>query len=59
MISDSNPIFIPTDTNPPIAILEYDGKIKSYHEQIGEYEMNCYTLTCAVNLTAERSYDPE
>lgn len=47
------------DINPPIAIIEYDGKIKDYHEQIGDYEMNCYTDTCSINLTAEKSYDPE
>ncbi|MBC7503738.1 lamin tail domain-containing protein [Candidatus Gracilibacteria bacterium] len=47
------------DTNPPIVILEYDGKLKGYHEQVGDYEMNCYSLTCAINLTADRSYDPE
>lgn len=47
------------DTNPPILILEYDGKLKSYHEQIWDYEMNCYTSTCTINLSAERSYDPE
>ncbi|NRH21280.1 lamin tail domain-containing protein [Candidatus Gracilibacteria bacterium] len=47
------------DKNPPIIILEFDGKLKSYHEIIGENEINCYTLTCSINLSAERSYDPE
>ncbi len=47
------------DHNPPVIILERDGKWKSYYEEIGEYELNCYSLTCAINLTAERSYDPE
>ncbi len=47
------------DTNPPILILDYDGKLKSYHEQIWDYEMNCYTSTCTINLSAERSYDPD
>ncbi len=47
------------DTNVPIIVLEYDGKMKSYHEILWEYEINCYALTCAVNLTAEKSYDPE
>lgn len=59
VISDSNSSSTPIDINPPMAILEYDGKLKSYHEQVGDYEMNCYTLTCAINLTADRSYDPE
>ena len=48
-----------SDTNPPIAIIEFDGKIQSYYEQISDYEFNCYTLTCSINLTADRSYDPE
>ncbi len=43
----------------PVAILEIDGKWKEYYEQIGDYEMNCYTLTCSLNFTAEDSYDPE
>lgn len=47
------------DKNPPIIILEFDGKLKSYHEIIWENEINCYTLTCSINLSAERSYDPE
>jgi hypothetical protein len=47
------------DTNPPVAILEFDGKMHSYYEQIDTYEFNCYTLTCSVNLSADRSYDPE
>ena len=47
------------DKNPPIIILEFDGKMKSYHEIIWENEINCYSLTCSINLTAEQSYDPE
>ncbi len=47
------------DTNPPIAILDFDGKMYSYYEQIDTYEFNCYTTTCSVNLSADRSYDPE
>lgn len=47
------------DKNPPIIILEFDGKMKSYHEIIWENEINCYTFTCSINLSAERSYDPE
>ena len=47
------------DTNPPIIILEFDGKIQSYYEQIDTYEFNCHTLTCSINLSADRSYDPE
>ena len=47
------------DTSPPIAVLEFDGKLKSYQDQIWEYEMNCYTSTCTINLSAEKSYDPE
>ncbi len=52
----SSPI---VDKNPPNIIIDFDGKKKSYYEQIGDYEYNCYTDTCSVNLTAERSYDPE
>jgi hypothetical protein len=26
---------------------------------VSDYEFNCYTMTCSVNLTAERSYDGE
>lgn len=50
---------ISNDKNPPVAILEFDGKIKSSMDLIGENEMNCYVFTCAINLTAEKSYDPE
>lgn len=53
----SNPT--PIDTNPPVAIIDFDGKKKEYHEFLFENELNCYAYTCAVNLTAERSYDPE
>lgn len=56
---NNKPIDSVIEKNPPIAILEYDGKIKSYHDQIWDYEMNCYTSTCTINLTAEKSYDPE
>lgn len=55
----SNPEVSKKDTNPPIIKLKYDGKLHSYHEPIGEYEMNCHTDTCAINLTAEDSYDSE
>jgi hypothetical protein len=47
------------DTGKPIAQIEIDGKWKEYYEQINDYEMNCYTYTCSINWTAERSYDPE
>ncbi len=50
---------IVTDKNPPLAILEFDGKLRSYQEQVWEYEINCYTMTCSINLSAEKSYDPE
>jgi hypothetical protein len=48
-----------TDINPPIIIIDMDGKWREYYEQIGDYEYNCYTDTCSINLTAERSYDYE
>ena len=47
------------DAGKPVAILEIDGKWKEYYEQVGDYELNCYTLTCSINFTAEKSYDPE
>ncbi len=47
------------DMNPPIIILEYDGKWKEYYEQVNDTELNCYTDTCSLNFTAERSYDHE
>ena len=47
------------DRGRPIARIEIDGKWKEYYEQIGDYEMNCYTLTCSINFTAENSKDPE
>lgn len=47
-----------TDVTPPILILEYDGKLKAYHEIAWDLEINCYTMTCSINLTAEKSYDP-
>ncbi len=61
VIANDRVVSIPgvPDTNPPIAILEFDGKIQSYYEQIDTYEFNCYTLTCSINLTADRSYDSE
>jgi hypothetical protein len=49
----------PQDTTKPIARLKIDGKWKEYYEQIGDYEMDCYTSTCSLNWTAEESYDPE
>lgn len=56
---NNSPIVTGIDKNPPVALIEYDGKIKSYHDKIWEYEMNCYSSTCTINLTAEKSYDPE
>jgi hypothetical protein len=50
---------IEKDTTKPVAIIDFDGKMKSYYEQVGDYEFNCYAMTCSVNLTAERSYDPD
>jgi hypothetical protein len=47
------------DLNPPEIILEFDGKQHFYYKQISEYDFECYTDTCAINLTAENSYDPE
>ena len=47
------------DTGKPIARIEIDGKWKDYYEQIGDYEMSCYTQTCSMNFTAENSSDPE
>ncbi len=47
------------DTNPPVIILEFDGKWHDYYKQIWEYQYECYAFTCAINLTAERSYDRE
>lgn len=44
---------------PPVIILELDKLTKDHYEQINDNEFNCYMLTCSVNLTAERSYDPE
>jgi hypothetical protein len=53
------PADIATDITKPVAIIDFDGKQKSYYEQVNDYEFNCYTMTCSVNLTAERSYDPD
>ncbi|PID84199.1 hypothetical protein CSB09_02180 [Candidatus Gracilibacteria bacterium] len=47
------------DENPPVIIIEMDGKWKEYYEQVDEYHLKCYTDICRVNLTAENSYDPE
>jgi Lamin Tail Domain len=47
------------DTTPPVIIVEMDGKWKDSFEQIGDTELNCYSFTCGINLTAERSYDSE
>jgi hypothetical protein len=47
------------DINPPIAIIDFDGKIYDYYQQVNDYEFNCYTMTCSVNLDGDRSYDPE
>ena len=47
------------DTTPPVIIIELDKQTKNYYEQINDNEFNCYTNTCTVNLTAQRSYDPD
>jgi len=47
------------DTGKPIARIKMDGKWKDYYEQIGDYELNCYAMTCSVNFSAEESIDPE
>lgn len=47
------------DVNPPIIVLEHDGKWHTYYREISPYEFECYTTTCALNMTAEHSYDPE
>jgi hypothetical protein len=52
-------IWMEEDTTPPVIILEFDGKWHDYYKQIWEYEYECYAFTCAINLTAERSYDRE
>jgi hypothetical protein len=39
--------------------MELDNKWKEYYFQDGEDALICYTYTCSVNFTAERSYDPE
>ncbi len=53
------PADIAKDTTKPVAIIDFDGTLKSYYEQVNDYEFNCYAMTCSVNLTAERSYDPD
>lgn len=57
--SQNTSLPVSNDKNPPIAILEFDGKIKSHMDLVADNEINCYALTCAINLTAEKSYDPE
>lgn len=47
------------DTGNPVAKMELDNKWKEYYFQDGEHSLICYTLTCSVNFTAEKSYDPE
>lgn len=47
------------DTNPPVLIVEMDGKWKGYYQQIWDHELHCYAYTCSINLTADRSYDRE
>ncbi len=47
------------DANPPVIVLEHDGKWHTYYHEISPYEFECYTMTCAINMTAEHSYDPE
>ncbi len=51
-------IWVP-DTGKPVAIIELDNKWKEYYFQNGDNDLICYTLTCSVNFTAEKSYDPE
>ncbi len=46
------------DIEAPIPILELDGKWKDYFYRISDTEMNCYSNTCSLNFTADRSYDP-
>lgn len=46
------------DIVPPIAFLDHDGKWKEYFYQVTENELDCYSETCSLNFTAERSYDP-
>jgi hypothetical protein len=56
---NNDPINTIKDTTKPVAIIDFDGKLKSYYEQVNDYEFNCYAMTCSVNLTGERSYDPD
>jgi hypothetical protein len=39
--------------------MELDNKWKEYYFQDGDDSLICYTMTCSVNFTAEKSYDPE
>lgn len=47
------------DFGKPVPIIELDTKWKEYYFQNGEHALICYTYTCSVNFTAEKSYDPE
>lgn len=47
-----------SDIEPPIPILEIDGKWKEYFYRISDTEMNCYSETCSLNFNADKSYDP-
>lgn len=49
----------PSTNRPPILILELDAQLRSYMEMPEQGKIDCYSLTCAVNLTAERSHDPD
>lgn len=63
VISTASPVnallpWVP-DTGKPVAVMELDNKWKEYYFQDGENSLICYTMTCSVNFTAEKSYDPE
>lgn len=47
------------DTGNPTVIIDLDWQFRDYYEEIGDNTLNCYVLTCAINLTAENSVDPE
>ncbi len=45
--------------HPPVPVLEYDGKWKSYFDEPSENHLICYAMTCSVNFTGQKSYDPD
>ncbi len=45
--------------HPPVPVLEYDGKWKSYFDEPSEHHLICYAMTCSVNFTGQKSYDPD